>query len=57
MAYDAAGNVVVLFGGVGDAGDSFDTSEWDGEGWTQIENTGPQAPWFSSNVTYDARDR
>ena len=54
MAYDSARNVVVLFGGLGDAGDSFDTWEWDGEGWTQIEDIGPQSPWFTSGVTYDA---
>jgi hypothetical protein len=35
-------------------GDVFDTWEWDGEAWTQVEDEGPQAPWFTSNIVYDA---
>jgi hypothetical protein len=54
LTYDSARNVVVLFGGTGEDGDVFDTWEWDGEAWTQIEDEGPQAPWFTSNVVYDA---
>lgn len=40
MAYDAARQVVVLFGG-GVGGDLGDTWEWDGNAWTQRSSSGP----------------
>ena len=43
MAYDAARERIVLFGGQAAAGPFGDTWEWDGQGWTQVEDTGPSA--------------
>ena len=40
MAYDSVRHVVVLFGGEGPLGDTW---EWDGNSWTQIAVTGPSA--------------
>lgn len=43
MAYDAARQRVVLFGGIDARGTFGDTWLWDGAYWTQVANTGPQA--------------
>src|SRR5215208_1976767 len=41
MAYEAARQRVVLFGGYGSTPPFGDTWEWDGTEWTQIADTGP----------------
>src|SRR5262245_40547835 len=44
MAFDSARNRVVLFGGESAAAALIgDTWEWDGQEWTQQEDTGPAA--------------
>ena len=44
MAFDSKRNKTVLFGGESrGTGLKRDTWEWDGEGWTQVEDTGPSA--------------
>lgn len=57
LSYDAARQRVVLFGGVKPAGlnNEFlnDTWEWDGQAWTRVAQTGPQAragavAWFDT---------
>jgi hypothetical protein len=58
MAYDAARQRVVLFGGVVQVGsDKFqpvaDTWQWNGEFWTQVEDIGPSARG-SHAMAYDA---
>jgi len=58
MAFDAARQRVVLFGGDSLAGTLFgDTWAWDGEDWTQVQDMGP-SPRTLHAVTYDsARSR
>jgi hypothetical protein len=52
MAYEAARQRVVLFGG-GDFGGFFnDTWEWDGDAWTQVADMGPSARQLF-DMTYD----
>jgi hypothetical protein len=52
MAYEAARQRVVLFGG-GDSSSTFnDTWEWDGDAWTQVADMGP-SPRRSSGMAYD----
>lgn len=41
LAYDSARSVAVLFGGFGNDGDVFDTWEWDGVVWREVEDIGP----------------
>ena len=53
MAFDAARQRVVLFGGDSLGGSLFgDTWEWDGAHWTQVEDTGP-APRAGHALVYD----
>src|SRR5918998_1290718 len=52
MAYDAARQRVVLFGGRGKAGSTNDTWGWDGGAWTQVADTGP-GPRFDCGLAYD----
>ena len=54
MAYEAARQRVVLFGGnVGGAqGFPRDTWEWDGSAWTQVADIGP-SPRFGCALSYD----
>ena len=57
MAYEAARQRVVLFGGRGD-GDLFnDTWEWDGGAWTQVADMGPSARRLSGMTYDDSRQR
>ena len=51
MAFDAARNLTVLFGGMAGS-PANDTWEWDGELWTQVANFGPAARGGHS-VAYD----
>jgi hypothetical protein len=52
MAYDSVRHVVVLFGGEGPLGDTW---EWDGNSWTQIAVNGPSARDESAMVFDSAR--
>jgi hypothetical protein len=56
MAFDAARNRVVLFGGAGGSTAILfnDTWEWDGENWTQYEDIGP-APRSRHGMAYDSK--
>lgn len=52
MAYDSAGERVILFGG-SQAGQMMnDTWEWDGSAWTQVSDEGPAAR-FPASFVYD----
>ena len=57
MAYDAARQRVVLFGGETRVGRQNDTWEWDGRAWTEVADTGPSARSFHDIVYDDARQR
>src|SRR5215207_3406817 len=57
MAYDAAHQRVVLFGGETRVGRQNDTWEWDGRAWTEVADTGPSARSFHDIVYDDARQR
>lgn len=52
MAYDAAGNQTLLFGGVVDLEIKGDTWAWDGAQWTLVSETGP-APRFPGGMVFD----
>jgi hypothetical protein len=52
MAYEAARQRVVLFGGRDSSGYFNDTWEWDGDAWTQVADMGPSAR-RSFGMTYD----
>ena len=52
MAYDAARQRVVLFGGVDATSKLGDTWVWDGTFWTQVAETGP-SPRVSHALAYD----
>jgi hypothetical protein len=54
LVYDSTRNVSVLFGGSSASGWAIDTWEWDGETWTQIEDTGPDGQVAHETMTYDA---
>jgi hypothetical protein len=43
VAYDRNRDRLVLFGGLTANGPSGETWEWDGQYWTQLSETGPQA--------------
>jgi hypothetical protein len=54
MAYDAARQVVVMFGGMGSDGRLGDTWEWDGASWTlRCASCGP-SPRFFHAMTFDS---
>jgi hypothetical protein len=53
MAYDAARQRVVLFGGLNIQGTLGDTWVWDGAYWTQVSETGPSPRQFHA-MAYDA---
>ena len=53
MTYDAAGHVVVLFGGYS-PGLLNDTWKWDGTTWTQVTTTSPPSPRSWPAMAYDA---
>src|SRR5919199_84947 len=59
MAYEAARQRVVLFGGnVGGAqGFPRDTWEWDGSAWTQVADIGPSGRWFYAMAYDESRQR
>jgi hypothetical protein len=61
MAYDAARQRVVLFGGGVPEGAVIralnDTWEWDGSAWAQVADTGPSARLLAGMVYDDARQR
>jgi len=48
MAYDAARQRVVLFGGFNSTTQLGDTWVWDGTEWTQIADTGPSERYFTA---------
>jgi Galactose oxidase, central domain len=52
MAYEAARQRVVLFGGRSSEGYFNDTWEWDGDAWTQVADMGPSVR-RSCGMTYD----
>ena len=57
MAYDAAREKIVLFGGHGD-GRLGDTWEWDGQTWTQRTPSASPSPRYYGRMVYDsARQR
>lgn len=59
MAYDAATDRVVLFGGV-DFRNSHvfgDTWMWDGQTWTEMHPASSPSPRFFASMTYDAQRR
>lgn len=53
MTFDAARNVVVLFGGYS-PGLLNDTWKWDGTTWTQVTTTSPPSPRSWPAMAYDA---
>ena len=57
MAYEAARQRVVLFGGGDDNGYFNDTWEWDGDAWTQVADMGPSARRFCGMTYDDSRQR
>src|SRR5919202_6443541 len=57
MAYDAARQRVVLFGGDTSVGRQSDTWEWDGRAWAEVADTGPSARSLHDIVYDDARQR
>jgi hypothetical protein len=57
MAYEAARQRVVLFGGGDDNGSFNDTWEWDGDAWTQVADMGPSARQFCGMTYDDSRQR
>jgi len=54
MAYDAARQVVVLFGGENDDGELGDTWTWDGSAWTEIAPAASPSPRTHAAMAYDA---
>ena len=54
MAYDAARQRVVLFGGLATSTVLGDTWEWDGNDWTQRFPTHAPSPRHSNAIAYDA---
>jgi len=58
MGFDSKRNRTVLFGGESrGTGLKRDTWEWDGEGWTQVEDTGPSARRASAAAFDTVRNR
>jgi hypothetical protein len=59
MAYEAARQRVVLFGGLGliSLPHFNDTWEWDGGAWTQVADMGPSGRQYSSMAYDDSRQR
>jgi len=53
VAYDAARQRTVLFGGGGASGSLADTWTWNGELWTQVADTGPSARVWAA-AAFDA---
>jgi hypothetical protein len=54
LAFDSVRNVAVFFSFDGTASETW---EWDGEAWTQVEDTGPHAVNFRSRMVYDRARR
>jgi hypothetical protein len=54
LAWDAARQKVVLFGGSNRQGNLNDTWEWDGVSWTQRFPTNSPSPRWSASLTWDA---
>jgi hypothetical protein len=57
MAYEAARQRVVLFGGRDNSGYFNDTWEWDGDAWTQVADMGPSARQLFGMTYDDSRQR
>ena len=55
MAYDAARQRVVMFGGYGTTGPLGDTWEWDGVGWTQMRPLTAPTPRYYHDMAYDPK--
>jgi len=53
MAYDAARQQVVLFGGYGDSGELNDTWLWDGVNWSQAATVQSPRARFGHSLAYD----
>jgi hypothetical protein len=56
MAFDAAHNQIVLFGGCCDARDNFlnETWTWDGTNWTKQSPTNSPSARYDAAMAYDA---
>jgi hypothetical protein len=58
MAYDSSRGRTVLFGGMKSAPVGMtlfnDTTEWDGQNWTQVADTGPSGR-YEASMAYDAQ--
>jgi hypothetical protein len=55
MAYDAAHDLVVLFGGQGSGGDPLaDTWTWNGSDWTKLSPVHSPSPRYDVGMAYDA---
>lgn len=54
MAYDAATNTVLLFGGGDDSGLLDDTWSWDGSTWTQLTPATSPTARYGPSMAYDA---
>jgi hypothetical protein len=54
MAYDAASQKVVLFGGYGDYGETNDTWTWDGANWTQAFPSDSPLARAGHSMAFDA---
>lgn len=57
LAYDAARQQTILFGGSLQAGSLFDTWSWDGSDWTQLQDIGPEARYAPAMCFDSARKR
>ncbi|MBV8763010.1 MAG: DUF4215 domain-containing protein [Deltaproteobacteria bacterium] len=55
VAYDAARQRAVLFGGKGASGNLGDTWEWDGASWTKIPTVHAPSPRYAAAMAYDAK--
>jgi hypothetical protein len=53
MAYDAARQRVVMFGGGADSAALDDTWEWDGQSWEQKTTSTRPAPRYNTRMVYD----
>ncbi|GAA1062084.1 Kelch repeat-containing protein [Agromyces bracchium] len=55
LAYHAGRETTILFGGSGSGGALGDTWMWDGDFWTQVDDTGP-SPRTSAGMAFDGTD-
>jgi hypothetical protein len=57
MAYEGAGEVILLFGGASEGGSTNQTWTWDGATWTLLHPSTSPPPMSGAPMTYDAARR